>query len=176
MKKRVTLFGLGIMLFAFTSFGFGQNEPTNKKPSSTIVVQATGLNCSTSLGQGTFEAESWSFGATDATDTSSGVPVGKAAVGTLNVRKNWDECSPELFLDTVSGKVLKTVTLTQSDKNNVLLTVKLTNALLTSFQIGGSQSETRPMEKLSFDFEKICIQDTSGGTTTCFNKGTATGQ
>jgi len=178
MRKTGTLFGLGVMFLAM--YSFGQNAPAaasaNNKHASTIVVQVNGLNCSTSLGQGSFDVEAWNFGATDNIDESTGAPVGKAVVGTLNVKKNWDDCSPELFLDTVSGKVLKTVTLTQSDKNTVLLTVTLTNALLTSFQIGSSESETRPMEKLSFDFQKICIQDTNGGTTACFNKGAATGQ
>jgi type VI protein secretion system component Hcp len=97
------------LLLLFSVRSFAQDVPANaKQTKSTIVVQVNGLNCSTAMGQGTFNAVKWSFGATDTTTvTGSGGGAGKAMVGTLNVEKRWDECSPELFLGTVSGKTFK---------------------------------------------------------------------
>ena len=178
MTRIGTLVGAAVLLFALASFAqdVAPINPLVRRSSSNIVVQTSAMNCTTTLGQGAFDALSWSFGATEVTDPSSGL-AGKAMVEALNVSKDWDECSPVLFGDTVAGTIFKSVTLTQSDKKgNVLLTVKLTNALLTSFQIGGARSDTRPVENLSFDFEKICIQETNGGAIACFNKGASSGQ
>lgn len=178
MRKIAALVVIGVVLSGLAAFAqhVPPVTPLVRRASSNIVVQTSAMNCSTNLGQGAFDALSWSFGATDVANGSSGL-AGKAMVEALNVTKDWDECSPVLFGDTVAGTIFKSVTLTQTDnKGNVLLTVKLTNALLTSFQIGGARSEARPVENLSFDFEKICIQETNGGAVACFDKKAATGQ
>ena len=179
--KKLGMLGLLCAVVSFSICSLGQEAPAaaKKNTRAIIVVAVNGLSCSTTLGPGTIEILSWSFGASNtasAGGTGSGGSAGKAAIGDLTVNKRWDDCSPQLFAATVSGKSFKTVTLTQSDKNNtVLLTITLTNALLSSFQLSGDQSDEFPTESLSFDFQKICIKDANGGAQACFDKSTNTG-
>jgi type VI protein secretion system component Hcp len=175
MKRTCTLLLLIPALLA--TIAWSQDKTAN---GSIIVVTVDGLNCSTTAGSASFNAQAWSFGATDTLEiggTGSGAGTGKATTSNLVVQKMFDECSPLLFFDVTSGKVIKSVTLTQSDKKDrPVMTVKLTNAILVSYQLSGTQAIVDPMESISFAFEKICINNIASGSQACFNAATNTTQ
>jgi type VI protein secretion system component Hcp len=146
---------------------------------SAITIKiATGLACTTALGTDTFSATTYSFGATQDTSTTStgtGSGTGKSTVMPLNATKLFDECSPSLFGAVVTGKHFASVDLTQNDgKGHTILTINLQNALISSYQIGGSQSSDSPRESIQIDFQKICISEPSNGSKLCFDRTTNT--
>ncbi len=148
-----------------------------KQPQSKTTVSVLGLSCSTTAGTGIFVATAWNFGASNTVSSSggSGGGVGKANVQDLQVTKTFDACSPLLFGAVVTGKHYKTLTLTQQDRNEADIVVTLTEAFVTSYQIGGTDTAPDPAETISFSFDKICIGDPQSGNLFCYDKvkGTA---
>ncbi|HEX9119614.1 MAG TPA: type VI secretion system tube protein Hcp [Terriglobales bacterium] len=141
------------------------------------MVKLNGLSCTTAAGTNMFDALSWSWGASNQSTlgTGGGSGSGKASISELVVQKKFDACSPVLFGAVTSGKNFPGLTLTQEDgTGNILLTVTLTNVLVTSWQIGGSTRSELPAESVGFDFEKVCISDTTTGNKACFDKVTNT--
>jgi type VI protein secretion system component Hcp len=168
--KSVLLFVLAICVAASAQNGRSGNR-------SSIVVTVDGLNCSTSLGTGAFNALAWSFGATDATSSGgsgSGGSTGKVALSTLTVSKRADTCSPRLFADVVLGRHIKTVTIVQENTHNEAFTVTLSDAIVSGYQLGGTESSELPTEQIAFEFSKICLTDVQSGTKTCYNPATGT--
>jgi type VI protein secretion system component Hcp len=141
---------------------------------SGISIKVAELKCTTSLGSGTFSAMSYVFGATNPSSmaTSGGAAgTGKATIMPLNVTKLFDECSPALFGAVVTGDHFKTLDLTQEDgKGHVILTINLQDALITSYQIGGSQASDSPHESIQIDFGKVCISEPGNGSKLCFDR------
>ncbi len=168
--KGVLLFALAICVAASAQNGRSGNR-------SSIVVTVDGLNCSTSLGTGAFNALAWSFGATDAVSTGgtgSGGSTGKVALSTLTVSKRADTCSPRLFADVVLGRHIKTVTIVQENTRSESFTVTLSDAIVSGYQLGGTESSELPTEQIAFEFSKICLMDVQSGTKTCYNPATGT--
>ncbi len=172
MKKLSVLACLLVLAMAV----FAEAPPNAKAAShSIIVVKLNGLSCTTTAGTNMFDALSWSWGASNSSSvtTGSGAGAGKANIQDLSVQKDFDQCSPVLFGAVVNGRALADVTLTQEDhKGNILLTVKMTHVLVSSWQIGGSTTSELPMEAVTFSFEKVCIADASTSTQACFDKTT----
>jgi type VI secretion system secreted protein Hcp len=136
-----------------------------------------GLNCSTALGTGIFPALAWSFGASDSITTGgtgSGGSTGKVSLGSLNISKRADSCSPRLFADVVTGRHINSVTIVQENKKSDAFTVTLSNVIVSSYQLGGTESSEFPTEQISFGFGKICLTDSQSGTKTCYNALTGT--
>jgi type VI protein secretion system component Hcp len=119
---------------------------------------------------------SWSFEASQiqvAGMSTGGASAWKANLSSLNVTKRADSCSPVLFGDVVSDRLLKTVTLVQQDSaKDDVFTVTLTKVLVSSYQLGGDQSNEIPTEQISFAFAKICVSDTQSGTKFCWDSTT----
>jgi type VI secretion system secreted protein Hcp len=139
---------------------------------STITVAVNGLTCSTALGGGTFLASSYNFGATQSSDVTSGGGggAGKATISDLSVARAMDACSPALFGAVLTGKHFASTTLVQTDANgNTLLTITLTDALISSYNISGNQQSPSPSETISFAFRKICVEEASSGSKFCFD-------
>jgi hypothetical protein len=68
-----------------------------------------------------------------------------------------------------------TVDLVQQDaKGNTILTINLTDTLISSYQISGSQSYDSPQESMQIDFRKICISEPGSGDKLCFDRSTNT--
>ena len=178
MVKNWLIAGM-VVLFAV---GLSAQEPDTRARSarggSSITVAVEGLSCTTPAGAGSFAALSWSFGANQTGTTgsaSSGAGAGKVSANLtgLNITKRADGCSPVLFGDVVSGRMLKSVTLVQQDNaKDDVFTVTLTNVLVGSYQLGGDQSSEIPTEQISFTFSKICISDTQSGTKFCWDSST----
>lgn len=172
MKK---MFVIGMALLVL--LGASASAQNNQKGDSTITVKLEDLTCTTSLGTATFNALAWSFGAVNTGSSSSGGGggAGKAEVSALNVQKRFDECSPALFAGVTTGKHFKSLTLTQQDKKDVIMTVMLTDVLVSSYSLDGNNEAKEPTESLSFDASKICINDAESGNKACFDFKTQTG-
>lgn len=143
-----------------------------QKQQSSITLAVSSLPCNTPVGSGAFHVLSWSWGASNpiTLGSSGGVVAGRPSVSGLVITKRFDECSPSLFQAVATGKLFKTVTLTQQDSNgNVVTTVTLTNAIVSSWQVAGAVNQELPSESASFDFEKVCVSDTASGTTVCYD-------
>ena len=176
MKKLTVLI---ILLLSFAAVAAAQGPPGLEKKTppvnSSITIKIAGLGCTTAAGSNTFNASSYSFGATQSasTGTGGGGGAGKATINPLHASKSFDECSPALFGSVVTGEHIQTVDLVhQDDKGNTILTITLTDALITSYQIGGSQSSDTPQETISIDFKKICIAQPNSGNKLCFDRET----
>lgn len=165
MKKT----GLLLFVFAMCVAASAQNGRSFNR--STITVSVDGLNCSTTLGTGVFPALSWTFEASDMLGTggAGGAVAGKATVSAVKISKRADGCSPRLFADVVSGKLMKTVTIVQENTRSEIFTVTLSDVIISSYQIGGDQSGELPAEQISFSFSKICLADSQSGNKTCYN-------
>lgn len=136
-------------------------------PKTTAPITATlaGLNCSTALGPDTFEARSWSWGATNtAPDFGSGGGAGKATIAALSLTRVSDACSPALLGGVITGKHFATFTLSQFDKDGVLkATVLLNDAILTSWQVGGTNASAEATEEVQISFTKLTFTDVVSG-------------
>jgi len=104
MKKSSLLL---VIVVAVAASALAQNagQRGNFGQKSSIAVTVEGLNCTTSLGAGTFPALSWSFGAQNTVSTTGGGGggTGKVSLSDLAISKRADSCSPALFTATVSG-------------------------------------------------------------------------
>ena len=144
-------------------------------PNTTISVVMNGLGCSTPAGSNSFAVSSFSFGATNTSTTvGGGGGTGKAQVTGLNVTKAFNECSPALFGATMTGKHFPSLRLVHADATgNPVITIDLTDVLVSQYQIAGNAGPDVPYEALSFSFEKICITDAASGTKLCYDLATA---
>jgi type VI secretion system secreted protein Hcp len=135
------------------------------KTTAPITVTVTGLGCVTSLGDDSFEARSWSWGATNtATDLGSGGGSGKAVIAALALSRVSDGCSPDLLGGVVTGKHFPAFTLSQFDKDGVLkATVVLSDAILTSWQVGGTNTSAEATEEVQVSFRKLTFTDVASG-------------
>lgn len=135
------------------------------KATAPITATLTGLGCATSIGDDSFEARSWSWGATNtATDVGSGGGAGKAVIAALTLSRLSDACSPNLLSGVVTGKHFPTFTLSQFDKDGVLTaTVVLTDAILTSWQVGGTNTSSEAAEEVHVSFKKLTFTDVASG-------------
>ncbi len=166
-------------LVLLTASGLAQNAAARTRfdgPKSSITVTVDGLSCTTPLGLGAFSALAWSFGATQSISsggTGGGAGAGKPSVSDLSVSKRTDACSPALFAATVSGKHFPKVTVVQQDaQKDDTFKVTLEQVLVSSYQLGGSQSQEVPTEQVSFNFAKICFEDSQSGAKACYNATT----
>jgi type VI secretion system secreted protein Hcp len=170
-----------ILALSFATAAAAQGPPGLEKKGppvqSGITMKIAGLHCSTNEGSDTFSVTSYSFGAENSvsTGTGGGGGAGKATVLPLNAMKKFDECSPALFGGVVTGQHFQTVDLVQQDeKHQTILIINLTDALITSYSIGGSQASDAPVETIQIDFRKICISEPGGSNKLCFDRGTNT--
>jgi type VI protein secretion system component Hcp len=160
---------MSILMAALTLLG--ATSWAQDKPASTITVKVDDLSCTTVLGTGTFNVQTWSFGATQSASgsTGGGGSAGKATVSGLKVAKTFDQCSPGLFGGVTSGKHFRTVTVVQKDDKNTVMTVTLTDVIISSYELIGDQSTRTPVEAIVFNFAKVCINDSQSGMQACFD-------
>ena len=160
MKKLGVVAVLTLLLCAFSVAQEAARIPVNifAFPSGSITVTIAGLSCTTSAGASTFDALSWNLnGGQTATTTAAGGEEG-TKLSTLTVRKDLDTCSAALFSDAATAKALPSVVLTQTGgKSKTLIHIKLKNAMISSFSIGGINREI-PTETLTFSFAAIEIE------------------
>ena len=109
---------------------------------------------------GWMEIGSLQFGSGRTISTPTGAATKREAslprVSEVRVTKLQDSTSPLLFQESLIGKagdVTIDLTETGTDSPAVFCTVKLTNAILSSYSV--SSSGERPTESLSYNFTKI---------------------
>ncbi len=143
------------------------------RPESVINVTIPGLNC-TAAGTNMFQAQGWSWGGSaSSSDLGTGAGAGKATLTNLIIEKSLDGCSPALFGAMVTGKHFTSLSLVQQDlEGNVLLTINLSQVIVSSWQISGSADSARPTEQLGLGFAKVCVEEPSTGSKFCYNLAT----
>ena len=109
------------------------------------------------------EILSWSFGMsnTGSLATGGGGGAGKVTFQDLSLTKFADKASPVLMLSTANGKHYRQAILTlerSGERPFVYYRVTMEDVIVTSFQTGGSASESRPTESVSFVFAKVKVE------------------
>jgi len=167
IASAVLLFSTGLGLAAQGN----SNKNTNTKPQSAIAVTLGNLGCSTGAGTDAFSASSWSWGATNPGDLSSGGGggAGKVNVSDVNLTKAFDACSPALFGAVATGKHFPTLTLTHSNSDGTVTTLALTDVIVSSWSAGGSVNSEGASETVSFAFGKVCLTDGGSGSKFCYD-------
>ncbi len=114
---------------------------------------------------------SWSWGVSqpDGAETGESRRRGTAIIGDLVFTKAMDKASVKLLESVTQGKVFPKVTLALDTPGSDPLTyfvVEMTNVLVTSFSIEGSEGDDRPIEKVALNFEEVkatyTIYDSNG--------------
>jgi type VI secretion system secreted protein Hcp len=119
----------------------------------------------------------FSYGVESPRDAASGLPSGKRRHKPVVITKEWGAASPQLFQAAVTNEVLTSVLIeflsTNSlGKEEVNYTVELTNVSISGFEgslhLGenaGPIVDTRELERITLEFQKITVTSVTGGTT-----------
>ena len=114
--------------------------------------------------KGEIDLESWSWGASQ-TGTHAGGGgggAGKVAMQDFHFVMGYNKASPKLMLACASGEHIKKAVLTcrkAGGKQEVYLTVTMSDLLVSSYQTGGSgHSGIVPTDQISLNFSKIEIE------------------
>jgi type VI protein secretion system component Hcp len=147
-----------------------------------VVVNVGGVNCASSNGEAGFDATSYSLSGKEVGDTPGSLKSSKApSLADLTITKNFDVCSEQLIQLFLSDKVISSLVLTQYGTSALgtpfaALTIKLTNATISNYEVKGAPS-VHPTEALSFSYTKVCVtsveqkRDGSAGSpvTVCYD-------
>jgi type VI secretion system secreted protein Hcp len=122
---------------------------------------------------GEIDILSWSFGASQSGSggTGGGSGTGKVQINDLTITKYIDNASPTLFKMCCDGTHIKKCVLTVRKAGGdqlEYLTLALDTAIISSITTGGSGSQDRLTENVSFNFSKVGMQykpqtDVGGG-------------
>jgi len=109
------------------------------------------------------EILSWSFGLsnTGSIAAGGGGGAGKVTFQDLSVTKFADKATPVLMLSTANGKHYRQAILTlerSAERPFVYYRITMEDVIVTSVQTGGSASESRPTESVSFNFAKVKVE------------------
>ena len=146
-----------------------------------VLVNVNNISCTNLAGKTGFEATAYSLGGTVKPKKSDTADSAKPpALDDLSVGKAFDECSSPLIKLFLGSTVVPTVTLIQYGTGDLaktpILTITLTNAIMTSYEVTGAP-EVRPTEVLTFTYKSVCIsslgQNPDGSlkppVTTCYD-------
>jgi type VI secretion system secreted protein Hcp len=111
--------------------------------------------------KGWIDIYSWSFGSTQSGSgghVGGGSGAGKVNMHDISVSKKTDTASADLFLKTCNGKHYDEVDIVArkaGEKPLEFLKIKLTQVLVTSYQLGGSHGDDTPTESVTLNFRTI---------------------
>ena len=110
--------------------------------------------------KGEVEVMSWSFGMSQSGSMAmgGGGSAGKVSFQNLQFTHSVDTASPNLMQHCASGKHVDLVTLTArkaGEEQHEFIVIKLTDVIITSVQLSGSDGSGAPTESVSLDFSKI---------------------
>jgi type VI secretion system secreted protein Hcp len=114
-----------------------------------------------SVYKGWIDIYSWSFGAAQGGSgghVGGGSGAGKVNMHDISVSKRTDTSSADLFLKCANGKHYDEVTIVArkaGEKPLEFLKIKMTQVLVTSYQLGGSHGDDTPTESITLNFTKI---------------------
>lgn len=103
---------------------------------------------------------SWSWGESNAGAHAmgGGGGAGKVSMQDFNFAMTVNKATPKLMLACATGKHIKDATLVArkaGGKQEMYLTITMTDVLVSSYQTGGSTGGGLPMENVSLNFSKI---------------------
>lgn len=109
------------------------------------------------------EIQSWSWGVTQTGSARAGAGggAGRPQFEDLNVTKEVDATSPQLLVDTASGRHFPRASLTVRTTGGGSLRYTLSDVLISGLTVDGSTGA--PMETLSLTYQKIEIEHRSSG-------------
>jgi type VI protein secretion system component Hcp len=141
------------------------------KPAPITVAITPQLNCTTALGSvGTFEARSWSWGATNDGTIGGGTGTGQAQPASLTLTRASDACSPALLHGVMEGTIYSKLTLSQYDTGGVLkATVLLEDVMLSQWHVGGTTTSAEPIEELVVTSLKLTLTDVGSSNKVCWD-------
>jgi type VI secretion system secreted protein Hcp len=110
--------------------------------------------------KGEIDVLSYSIGATNAGTHAGGGGggAGKVNFQDIHISKKTDKASPKLMLACASGQHIKEGKLVcrkAGGDQQEYLTIKLTDLLVSSYQLGGSHGDVVPNDQFSLNFSKI---------------------
>jgi len=114
-----------------------------------------------SVYKGWIDIYSWSFGATQSGSgghVGGGSGAGKVNMHDITVSKRTDTSSSDLFLKCANGKHYSDATIVArkaGEKPLEFLKIKLSQVLVTSYQLGGSHGDDTPTENITLNFRTI---------------------
>ena len=132
-----------------------------------VTTSATETNCSSAAAfKGYFEASSFTFGgsASVASAYAGNNSVGKLLLQNLTISKVFDNCSGPLITQFLTEQKIPTVILVETELTGNtsvnILTITLTNALITNYSLSDGARGGVGAEAISFNFQKACIVST----------------
>jgi type VI secretion system secreted protein Hcp len=117
------------------------------------------------------DVSAWSLGVTNPASGHAGGGgggVGRATFTDLSVTKVLDKASPALLLAVATGRHLRTARLTVTSggpRPTEYLTVDLEDVLVTSCLLADPADPDRPVENVSFEYERIHVNYTQQSPT-----------
>jgi type VI secretion system secreted protein Hcp len=103
---------------------------------------------------------SWGLSQPGATAPGGGGGAGKVNVHDISITKAVEVSSAELMQACCSGQHFKKAELSvrsADKKEQTFYIIKLSDCLISSYQIGGSQGDALPMEQVSLNFAKVTL-------------------
>lgn len=112
--------------------------------------------------KGEIEVLSFAWGINQAAtqQQGGGAGAGKVNVQDFLIAKRVDQVSPKLMEMCCRGEHVSFATLTlrkAGDKQQDYFTIKMTDALISSYQTGGGGGGTEPTEQVSFSFANVQV-------------------
>ena len=100
----------------------------------------------------------WSWGESSGTASTRKGSVPKSCIHDISITKNLDSSSPQLIMDTVSGKVIPTATLTMRKAGSMefeYLVMKMTNVIISSYATGEADGGDQIKETITLHFDSM---------------------
>jgi type VI secretion system secreted protein Hcp len=102
-------------------------------------------------------------------EAASGMATGRRVHQPVSFVKEWGAASPQLFAALTSNESCKSVLFEfvrtdESGQERIFHTIKLVNALITEIEQYVEQGATGPLEKISFTFQRIELENLDGHT------------
>lgn len=110
------------------------------------------------------EVLSWNWGETNTGSMSHGTGggTGRVSMQDFSFTMTINKATPKLLLACATGEHIKNALLTCREagkEQHPYLTIKFTDLLISSYQIGGSRGEDhKPVDHVSFNYTKIEIE------------------
>jgi type VI secretion system secreted protein Hcp len=104
---------------------------------------------------------SWGETQTGSHATGGGGGAGKVQMQDMHFSKHVDKASPSLLLACADGTHLKSVELVcrkAGKEQQEYLKYKLSDVLISSYQVSGSQGDVVPTDQISMNFSKIEVE------------------
>ena len=114
--------------------------------------------------EGYIEIQSWSWGETNAGSFSHGMGggTGKVTMQDFSFSMTQNKASPTLLLSCATGQHHKEATLKcrkAGGDQQIYLTIKFTDLLVSSYQTGGDQGvDHLPVDHISFNYTRIDVE------------------